>query len=178
MNLSALKSKVEKYVQVKQNTFDYREQWKSETKELINKTLQKVIDETPLEAEIEIKDEVENLEVIVMNLGRMKSGIREKLDGDESRSVVRSNGMLVYQQLFNGKIVVLFVQPFLEGYGQPQQPKSVEIVRPKELNEGFIIRHVEEFLKDLIAWEDYDDDQPSSNNPIGFSTKFVTEDEA
>ncbi len=177
MNLNALKSKVEKYVQVKQNTFDYRDHWKNETRELITSTLQKVIDDTDLDAEIEIKDGVENLEVIIMNLGRMKSGIREKLDGDESRSVVRNNGMLVYQQLFNGKIVVLIVQPFLEGYGEPQQPKSLEIVRPKELNEGFIIRHVEEFLKDLIAWEDYDDDQPTTNNPIGFSTNFVQEED-
>lgn len=178
MNLNALKSKVEKYIQVKQNTFDYREEWKSETKDLITNTLQKVIDETDLEAEIEVKDSVEHLEVIIMNLGRNKSGIREKLDGDESRSVVRNNGMLVYQQLFNGKIVVLAVQPFLEGYGEPQQPKSVEIVRPSELNEGFIVRHVEEFLKDLIAWEDYDDDQPVGKHPIGFSSNFVTEDEA
>lgn len=177
MNLTALKSKVDKYVKVKQNTFDYRDQWNKETRDLIKNTLQKVVDETELEAEIELKDSVENLEVIILNLGRMKSGIREKLDGDESRSVVRNNGMLVYQQLFNGKIVVLIVQPFLEGYGEPQQPKSLEIVRPSELNEGFIVRHVEEFLKDLVAWEDYDDEQPVGKHPIGFSTNFVTEDE-
>jgi hypothetical protein len=177
MNLTALKSKVEKYIQVKKNTFDYRDQWNNETRDLIKTTLQKVIDDTDLDAEIEIKDSVENLEVIIMNLGRMKSGIREKLDGDESRSVVRNNGMLVYQQLFNGKIVVLIVQPFLEGYGEPQQPKSLEIVRPSELNEGFIIRHVEEFLKDLVAWEDYDDDQPVGKHPIGFSTNFAPEEE-
>jgi len=178
MNLTALKSKVDKYLQVKQNTFDYRDEWAGGTKEMITSTLQKIIDETDLDAEIEIKDTVENLEVIIMNLGRMKSGIREKLDGDESRSVVRNNGMLVYQQLFNGKIVVLLVQPFLEGYGEPQQPKSLEIVRPSELNEGFIVRHVEEFLKELVAWEDYDDDQPASNLPIGFSTNFAPEEEA
>ena len=45
------------------------------------------------------------------------------------------------------------------------------------IRDRFIIRHVEEFLKDLIAWEDYDDDQPVANNPIGFTTNFVTEEE-
>ncbi len=177
MNFTALKSKVDKYLQVKQNTHDYRDQWAAETKELITSTLQKIIDETAIDAEIEIKDSVENLEVIVFNLGRIKSGIREKLDADESRSVVRNNGMLVYQQLFNGKIVVLLVQPFLEGYGEPQQPKSLEIVRPSELNEGFIVRHVEEFLKELVAWEDYDDDQPSGKPPIGFATSYASDEE-
>ena len=171
MNYNALTSKVSKYIQVKKNTFDYRDQWAKTTKKLLTDTLQGIIDNTDLEAELEIKDEVENLEVIIFNLGRMKSGIREKLDGDEFRSVVRNNGMLVYQQLFNGKIVVLIVQPFLEGYGQPQQPKTLEIVRPEELNEGFIIRHVEELLKELIAWEDYDDDQPTPAS-IGFNTNF------
>jgi len=176
MNFSALKNKVEKYLLVKENTLKYREQWKNGTEKLIIDTLQGIIDNTDLKAELDVKNEVENLEVIVLNLGRMKSGIREKLAGDEYRSVVRNNGMLVYQQLFNGKIVVLIVQPFLEGYGQPQQPKTLEIVRPEELNEGFIVRHVEEFLKELIAWEDYDDDQ-ATPHPIGFNSNFQLVDD-
>ena len=177
MNYSALTSKVSKYLKVKQNTHDYREQWKAGKKQLVIDTLQGIIDNTDLEAEIDIKDDVDNLEVIMFNLGRTKSGIREKLDGEDYRPVVRNNGLLVYQQLFNGKVVVLIVQPFLEGYGEPQQPKTLEILRPDEINEGFIVRHVEEFLKELTNWEDYDDDQPAPP-PIGFNTQFqLTEDE-
>lgn len=176
MNYSSLTGKVAKYLKVKQNTYDYRDQWKKEKKQLIVDTLQGIIDNTDLEAEIDVKDDVDNLEVIMFNLGRMKSGIREKLDGEEYRSVVRNNGILVYQQLFNGKIVILIVHPFLEGYGQPQQPKTLEIVRPDELNEGFIMRHVEELLKELINWEDYDDDQPTPP-PIGFNTGFQLVDD-
>lgn len=177
MNYNALNSKVSKYLQIKQNTYDYRDQWKAGKKQLVIDTLQGVIDNTELEAEIDIKDDVDNLEVIMFNLGRMKSGIREKLDGEDYRPVVRNNGLLVYQQLFNGKLVVLIVQPFLEGYGEPQPPKTLEILRPNEINEGFIIRHVEELLKELTNWEDYDDDQPAPP-PIGFNTQFqLTEDE-
>lgn len=178
MNYSALIAKVSKYTKVKQNTHDYREQWQSGKRQMIVDTLQGIVDNTDLEAEIEVRDDVENLEVVMFNLGRTKSGIREKLDGDESRSVVRNNGILVYQQLFNGKIVVMIVNPFLEGYGEPQPPKSQEIVRPEELNEGYILRHMEEFLNEITAWEDYDDDQPSPP-PIGFNTKLhlTSEDE-
>lgn len=173
MNYNALTNKVEKYLKTKQNTIDHRQEWQDKYRAFITDTLQGVIDNTNLEAEIELRDDMENLEVIVFNLGRVKSGIREKLDADESRSIVRNNGMLVYQQLFNGKIVVMIVAPFLEGYGQPPQPKTLEIVRPNELNEGFVLRHVEELLKEVTSWEDYDDDQPAPSATIGFNTNFM-----
>jgi len=171
MNYSALINKVAKYSEVKQNTHDYRKQWHDGKKKMIMDTLQGIIDNTDLEAEVELRDDIENLEVVMFNLGRTKSGIREKLGGDESRSVVRNNGILVYQQLFNGKIVVMIVNPFLEGYGDPQPPKTLEILRPEELTEGFMARHMEEFIKEITAWEDYDDDQPAPP-PIGFNTQL------
>ena len=81
MNYSALKAKVSKYTKVKQNTHDYRDQWRSGKRQMIIDTLQGIIDNTDLEAEIDVRDDIENLEVIMFNLGRTKSGIREKLDG-------------------------------------------------------------------------------------------------
>jgi len=72
----------------------------------------------------------------------------------------------------------MIMYPYIEGYGQPKPPKTLEIVRPEELTEGFLIRYVEEFLKDIIEWEDFDDDLPEKMgmNPIGFSSKLITED--
>lgn len=176
MDYSAISTSVSKYLKTKQNTLDYREEWKSSTKQMIIDTLKGIVDNTDLEAEIDVKDDIENLEVIMLNLGRNKSGIREKIDGEDYRTVVRNNGILVYQQLFNGKIVVLIIQPFLEGYGEPQPPKSLEILRPSELKQAFIFRHVEELLKELTNWEDYDDDQPT-HPPIGFNHNFNLTDE-
>jgi hypothetical protein len=71
--------------------------------------------------------------------------------------------------------MVMIVLPYIEGYGEPRPPKNVEILRPEELKQGFILRHVEEFLKDVTDWEDYDDDQPAKpvigfNAPIGFDS--------
>ena len=80
---------------------------------------------------------------------------------------------LIYQQLFNGKIIVMLVSPHIEGYGQPKPPLSLEILRPDELKVPFIIRHMESFLKDITDWEDFDDDEPqkasSGFTPIGFN---------
>jgi len=35
------------------------------------------------------------------------------------------------------------------------------------LRPGFILRHLEIFMKNITEWEDYDDDQPTKT-PIGF----------
>lgn len=171
MNLSTLISKISKYNTTKENTLKYREAWHGGLKDSVTKTLQEIIDSTELNAKVEYKEEVENLEAIIFNLGRRKSGIKEKLSDGDSRSLVRNDGMLVYQQLYNGKIMVLIMFPYIESYGEPQQPKTLEIVRPDELTDGFIIRHIEELLKELTAWEDYDDEKPASP-PIGFSNNY------
>ena len=63
--------------------------------------------------------------------------------------------------------------PYIEGYGEPKPPRPIEILRPNELTVGFIIRHVETFLKEITEWEDYDDDEPTTKNafnPIGFNS--------
>jgi hypothetical protein len=101
-------------------------------------------------------------------------------DTGVKRTMIKSNGSLIYQQLFNGKIMVMIVSPYIEGYGQPKPPMTLEILRPDELKAPFIIRHVEAFLRDITEWEDYDDEQPhkggQSFNPIGFNNGSASEE--
>ena len=58
----------------------------------------------------------------------------------------------------------------MEGYGQPKPPMTLEILRPEEFKPPFVLRYVETFLKEVIEWEDFDDDVPEKMgmNPIGF----------
>ena len=105
-----------------------------------------------------MKETVENLEAIVISLGQTKSGLYEQVNPDVQRHLIKDNGALIYQQLFNGKVVVMIVYPAIDGYGQPQQPKTLAIYRPEEIKPPFIIRHMEEFVKEITNWEDYDDD--------------------
>jgi hypothetical protein len=146
---------------------------------MIMKTLKHISEETGLAADVEVQDKVENMELVVFNLGRSTSGISEKVDEKLKRPMIKSNGALIYQQLFNGKILVLVSLPHIEGYGEPRPPRTVEILRPDELQKPFIYRHIEIFLKDVTEWEDYDDDAPQEKsvfNPIGFNLQ-VPEDE-
>ena len=167
--LHNLKIKVNNYNKILENTRTYRQVWKDSLKAFIVKRLEIIVAETGLDAKVEIKENVDNLEAVVLSLGTEVSGISEKINEDTMRPMIKNNGVLIYQQLFNGKVQVMLVYPFIEGYGKPQPPKIVSIYRPEEVKEPFIIRHVEEFLKEVILWEDFDDDLPIQKQPIGFN---------
>ncbi len=168
--LSNLKRKVQQYEEVLDNTANYRETWHNTTRDSIRSILQQVIDETGLKAEVELRSDIENLEAVVMSLGQSKSGMYQKVSDEVQRHLIKHNGSLVYQQLFNGKIIVLINYPFIENYGKPRPPKTVAIYRPEELRKPYFIRHIEEFMQDVTNWEDYDDDEP--NKRIGFQLNF------
>jgi len=174
MEYSNIKGKVDQYNSILTNTTKYRKKWNSSLKKMIKKNLTDIIKQTKLPAFIDIKDEIENLEVIAMSLGTEISGIAEKVGNNQTkRPYIKSNGSLIFQQLFNGKIMIMIMYPFIEGYGQPKPLKTLEILRPHEMTEAFLIRYVEEFMREVIEWEDFDDDLPEKMGmtPIGFGVQ-------
>ena len=176
MDTGTLLAKVNKYKQVLENTQKYRVAWHSEVQPMLTKTLEEILKQSDLpKAEIIKRDNIENLEAVALDLGRSSSGISENVDDSGvKRTMIKSNGSLIYQQLFNGKIMVMILSPHIEGYGQPKPPLTLEILRPDELKVPFIIRHMEAFLKDITDWEDFDDEEQKSSaigfNPIGFNS--------
>lgn len=180
LDLGTLLSKANEYKQILKNTGEYRKQWPKKMKPIIIETLNEILKQTEIKGKVTEQDNIENLEAIVLDLGRSASGINENLENtDIKRAMVKNNGALIYQQLFNGKVMIMTVSPYIEGYGDPKPPKPLEILRPEELTQSFIIRHVETFFKEITEWEDYDDDEPSSKNafnPIGFNRGIITEE--
>ena len=172
---SSFKKKVEHYKEVLENTRQYREVWKISLKQTIIDRLTELAKAGGLECEIEDRSDIENLEAVVLTLGHSESGLGEPVGSDLRRDLIKQNGSLGYQQLFNGKILVLINFPFIEKYGQPQPPKTIAIYRPEELKDAYILRHMETFIADVTAWEDYDDDLPEPNQRIGFKMNFEQE---
>lgn len=172
IDIGTVASKAADYKNILKNTIEYRKQWGKVMKPLITETLEEILKQTGLEGKIINEDKIDNLESIILDLGKSSSGIYENVgDTDIKRSMIKSNGALIYQQLFNGKVMVMMVNPYIEGYGEPKPPQPLEILRPEELKQGFILRHMETFLKEITQWEDYDDDEPSTKDaftPIGF----------
>lgn len=172
-DINNLKRKVALYKEILVNTRTYREIWKSELRDMIVARLTELIKGAELEGEVEIKSTVENLEAVVLSLGEAKSGIWENVNETIKRHLIKHNGSLIYQQLFNGKIIVMINFPFIEGYGEPAPPKTIAIYRPEEIKSPFILRHVEDFVKEITNWEDYDDDEPTGQQKIGYQLNFM-----
>lgn len=170
-----LNRKVAQYKEVLQNTENYRAAWNNELKETIITKLQALIDATGLVAKLEVKGDMENLQAVVISLGESKSGMYQKVGDDIKRHLIKHNGSLIYQQLFNGKVIVMIQYPFIENYGEPNPPKTIAIYRPEELKDPYFIRHMEEFVQEITKWEDYDDDEP--NKKIGFNFNFQNAEE-
>lgn len=168
-----LRRKVDRFKEVLQNTTRYREAWHNGLKKTIIEHLRSLAETGGLTATIEERSDIQNLEAVVLTLGNAESGLAEPLGNGLRRALIKQNGSLVYQQLFNGKVLVLINYPYIEKYGQPQPPKTIAIYRPEELKEPYFLRHVETFLTDITAWEDYDDDVlPDPNQRIGFKMNF------
>jgi hypothetical protein len=164
---NGLISKVQRYQTTLTNTKTYRERWNAQLKSVIISELENMMKITGLQGKIETSDKVQNLEYINLSLGSEESGISEIINEKTDKPLIKNNGSLIYQQLFNGKIQVMIVYPYIEGFGDPRPPKVIAIYRPEEIKSPFLVRHMEDFIKEITQWEDYDDDdQPTGK--IGF----------
>lgn len=167
---TTLQQRVARLAETRSNTARYREAWADGLRDRIHERLTAAVAATGLPARVELRSGVENLEAVVLTLGSTRSGMVQKVGDDLERHLIRHDGSLVYQQLFNGKVVVLVQHPYIENYSEPEPPRTVGIYRPEELQEPFFVRHVDEFVGELTSWEDYDDDDPSQR--IGFRINF------
>lgn len=167
---NGLIGKVQRYQSVLANTKAYRDRWEKQLKALIVSELENMLKITGLQGTIETSDKIRNLEYVILSLGSEESGIAEIVSDKVDKPLIKQNGSLVYQQLFNGKIQVIIGYPFIEGFGEPRPAKVISIYRPEEIKSPFIVRHMEEFIKELTQWEDYDDDDQSPAK-IGFNVQ-------
>lgn len=169
-NMENLMKYVNQYNQVLTNTEDFREIWRTETKIFIREKLESILNELDLKASVKVRDKVSNLEAIEFTLGRSESGLSHRVNRRIQRALIKYNGALIYQQLFNGKIIVLIHYPYIEGYLDPRPPRTLAISRPSEIKKVNLSQHLEEFFKELILWEDFEQDEP--HKEIGFKINF------
>jgi len=169
---TALKERAGKYTKILEQVMDFRESWDSKLKKFIQDGIGKVLKQTELKARVQVEEQFENLETISIYLGKSESGIAETFESGTKRSIIKDMGSLNYSQIFNGKIQVWMTFPLIEGLMQPQPPKMIGIFTPPEFDENLILSNFDEFFKELIDWENYDDDQPSEQmTKIGFGVQ-------
>jgi len=175
---TAIKERAKKYTNILQQVLAYRETWDESLKDFIQGQSNSILEHTGLSAQIEVEERFENLESITISLGKAVSGIAENVDDLTKRTIIKDKGSLVYSQLFNGKVQAWMTYPVIEGLMQPKPPKMLGIYGPPEFNEALILGNFDSFFKELIDWENYDDDQPGQEpmNRIGFGLSKPSEE--
>jgi len=169
---TAIKERAAKYTNILDQVIDYRNSWGKSLKKFIKSHSEKILKETGINAQIEVEERFENLESITISLGKSISGIAENVDGITKRTIIKDKGSLIFSQLFNGKVQTWMTYPLIEGLMQPKPPKMIGIYGPPEFNEDLILSNFDDFFKELIEWENYDDDQPGQQvNRIGFGVQ-------
>lgn len=177
---TAIRKRASKYAQILQQVLDFRADWEKKLKDYIVKTSTEVLKHADIDAKINIEEQYENLESIGISLGKHVSGISEVIDENTNRTIIKDRGSLMYSQLFNGKVQCWMTYPLIEGLMQPKQPMLIGIYAPSEFDEDLILSNFDTFFKELIEWENYDDDQPGQQNQvnrIGFGHSPTTDDE-
>ena len=166
---TAIKERATKYTNILEQVIQFRNAWGGSLKDFILKNSENILKHTGINANIDVEERFENLESITISLGKSISGIAENLDGSTKRNIIKDKGSLIFSQLFNGKVQSWMTYPLIEGLMQPKPPKMIGIYAPPEFNEDLILTNFDEFFKELIEWENYDDDQPGQTiNRIGF----------
>ncbi len=167
---TAIKERANKYTKILQQVMDFRDAWNDHLKDMIIKTSEEILKHTEINATVNVEEAFENLESITISLGKAVSGISENVDETTKRNIIKDKGTLSFSQLFNGKVQAWMTYPLIEGLMQPKPPKMIGIYAPVEFDEALILTNFDEFFKELIEWENYDDDQPQNAevNRIGF----------
>ena len=174
---TALKNRASKYKSILEQVVNFRDAWEEELKQFILDGINNILQQTDIKARVEVEEKFENLETISVYLGKSMSGIAETFESGTKRNIIKDRGSINYSQIFNGKVQVWMTFPLIEGLMQPQQPKMIGIYTPPEFNEDLMLRNFDVFFKELIEWENYDDDQPSQQvNKIGFGVHSPVEE--
>lgn len=173
--MTEIQDLVKKYNQVLKNTVEYREKWSDSLRKYIMEELEKLLEQADLDASVKLRDKVSNLEAIELTLGRSESGLSHRVNKEIERALIKYNGALIYQQLFNGKVMVLIHYPYIENYLNPRPPRTLAIYKADEFRDELFTEHFKEFLRDITAWEDFEQDEP--HKQIGFKLNFDQEEE-
>lgn len=175
---TAIKERADKYRLQLQQVKDFRKIWKEQLKVFIQEKASEILEQTGISGKILVEERFENLESVSISLGKGISGISEQLGEDTKRNIIKERGSLIYSQLFNGKIQVWLTYPLLEGLMEMREPKMIGIYKPNKFDEEVMLSSFDAFFKELIQWENYDDDKTKhAMTRIGFGGGFDEQEE-
>ena len=94
IELKNLKRKVDRYKEVLANTKAYRKIWVDSLSQKILDQLNYIMGQVGLNAKVEVRADLENLEAIDLTLGTVRSGMSHRVNETIQRDLIKHNGAL------------------------------------------------------------------------------------
>lgn len=164
MKIEYLKNRINDYKQSIETVVEKKNLWKSNTKLLLLKILNSVVEEYDIGWKVQELNWIHNNEAVNITLESFPTELIKATNQIPTYQFYQG-GALIFSQSYNGDIFVFIAYPKLINQTNNNELMELGFFAPSEITEKFIIEKVDEFLKEMINWE-----IPLLNSKIGFTS--------
>ena len=136
--------------------------WQENTKAILLKTLNEITSKYAIGWTVQQLNWIQSNEAVNITFDSFPPDLMEQTNKIMSYQFIQG-GSLVFTQSYNGDVQVIILFPIVENTTLENSSLELGIYNPKEINEKLIIEKVDEFLKEMIAWE-----VPNVRKKLGF----------
>lgn len=142
---------ITQYQTAQQNINTNRQLWRDSIKSRLRETLHQIVATYPIDWVVDENNAMENGEAFSLKFHTRPSGMHDKI---QMKNISRVGGSLNFLQLFNGELQVYVRHPQIEGiYKKDPEIKHLDFVIPDELTVEKIKSFVEDFMQEIIKFE-------------------------
>lgn len=138
--------------------------WQNKTKELLIKTLTKIVNEYKIGWRVQELNWIQSNEAVNITFDSFPPDIITKTNQIPSYQFLLGSA-LVFSQSYNGDVHVVLLFPIVENSTIENSSQELGVYTPEEITEKLIIEKVDDFLKELIKWE-----VPNIKSKLGFQS--------
>ena len=162
MKIAHLEERVADYKSSIETVIEKKILWKSKTKDLLLKTLNKIVNQYNIGWRVQELSWINTNEAVNITLDSFPPELIKKTNKIPSYQFIKG-GALVFSQSYSGNITIFTLFPYIENTPDISTDTDLEVYTPEAIDEKLIIEKVDEFLKEMIQWE-----VPAIKNKVGF----------
>lgn len=162
MKIEHLEERVSDYRSSIKTVVDKRMLWETTKKDLLVKTLRTMTEQYDIGWKVQELSWIQNNEAVNITFDSFPPELIDCTNQIPAYQFI-PGGALIFSQSYNGDVYVFMMFPNVENVHQENNVRELGIYAPESITEKLIVEKVDEFLKEMIAWE-----VPQLKNKVGF----------
>jgi len=162
MKIEHLEERVNDYKDSIKTVVEKKICWQTQTKTILIATLNTIVKNYAIGWRVQELNWINTNEAVNITFESFPPDLIESTNKIPSYQFIKG-GSLIFSQSYNGDVHIFILFPLVENALDNSNETEIETYAPETINEKLIIEKVDEFLKEMIAWE-----VPSLKNKVGF----------